>query len=359
LTAKRRGERRATSRFTPNGWAAETLETIDACRTIRELERAFVRTAPGLIESDGYGICWVDAARRTTSVSSCNVPANLVSEYEVLGRENDALFAYVVAHNRPVHDRVLFGQRQWGRQPVARFLRDWGFERSMQAPLIVGGQLCSTLHFVRNTGANPFAERDLQAARMLQRRVAQQLRVILAERELERAQDMCSALLEHIPVPAVITTPDAELVQANHAAELMLVSYRRRAALWPEYAGAVARNATAIATGADAGVERLAVRADGGDTMYLVRTKRVDRGELFISLFQPRAEEPGDWSLLGARERVVASLVAQGYTNERIASALNLSVNTIKEYLKRINRKLGTTNRAQVAARAQSQIGAR
>ena len=82
----------------------------------------------------------------------------------------------------------------------------------------------------------------------------------------------------------------------------------------------------------------------------------MERGELFLSLFHPAHRACASASPLAAREQVIANLVAQGYTNERIAEALTLSINTVKVYLKRINRKLGTTNRAQVAAWAQAHL---
>jgi DNA-binding NarL/FixJ family response regulator len=49
------------------------------------------------------------------------------------------------------------------------------------------------------------------------------------------------------------------------------------------------------------------------------------------------------------REKQVVGLVARGKLNKEIAYELHLSEGTIKEYLNRIFRKLGATNRTELA----------
>jgi len=52
---------------------------------------------------------------------------------------------------------------------------------------------------------------------------------------------------------------------------------------------------------------------------------------------------------LTLREREIAGLVAAGVANKNIAFALHLSTGTIKEYMHHIFRKLGMSNRTQLA----------
>ena len=52
---------------------------------------------------------------------------------------------------------------------------------------------------------------------------------------------------------------------------------------------------------------------------------------------------------LSFREKQVVQLVAQAKANKEIAHELHLTEGTIKEYLNRIFRKLGTTNRTELA----------
>jgi len=52
---------------------------------------------------------------------------------------------------------------------------------------------------------------------------------------------------------------------------------------------------------------------------------------------------------LGFRERQIVELVQQAKLNKEIAYELHLTEGTIKEYLNRIFRKLGVTNRTELA----------
>jgi transcriptional regulator EpsA len=56
------------------------------------------------------------------------------------------------------------------------------------------------------------------------------------------------------------------------------------------------------------------------------------------------------------REREILSRLARGSTNSDIAQALEISLFTVKNHLKRIFRKIGVTNRTQAAARYNDEL---
>jgi two-component system, NarL family, nitrate/nitrite response regulator NarL len=56
-----------------------------------------------------------------------------------------------------------------------------------------------------------------------------------------------------------------------------------------------------------------------------------------------------------AREYDVLRLVAAGHTNPEIGTELNLSINTVKTYLRTVMQKLAARNRAQLIANARGQ----
>lgn len=56
-----------------------------------------------------------------------------------------------------------------------------------------------------------------------------------------------------------------------------------------------------------------------------------------------------------AREYDVLRLVAAGHTNPEIGAELNLSINTVKTYLRTVMHKLAARNRAQLIANARGQ----
>jgi DNA-binding NarL/FixJ family response regulator len=70
----------------------------------------------------------------------------------------------------------------------------------------------------------------------------------------------------------------------------------------------------------------------------------------------PRKERPQKVeSLRGTltpRELKVLTLIARGYTNQKIAHALGISVSTVKKHLRGVISKLGVSDRTQAAVRA-------
>ncbi|MCW5547924.1 MAG: response regulator transcription factor [Opitutaceae bacterium] len=62
------------------------------------------------------------------------------------------------------------------------------------------------------------------------------------------------------------------------------------------------------------------------------------------------AQSGGDLSLLSAQERRVLALVSDGLTNKEVGEKLNLSENTVKNYLVNVFDKLRVKRRSQAAA---------
>lgn len=60
--------------------------------------------------------------------------------------------------------------------------------------------------------------------------------------------------------------------------------------------------------------------------------------------------EPDCDAPLAPRQRQVAELAARGHTNDEIATALAISINTVKGRLKEVYERLGVRNRAELVA---------
>jgi len=59
---------------------------------------------------------------------------------------------------------------------------------------------------------------------------------------------------------------------------------------------------------------------------------------------------PGQDQGLTARESEILALITQGLSNEHIAAAVYLSINSVKTYIRTAYRKIGVSNRAQAVA---------
>ena len=81
--------------------------------------------------------------------------------------------------------------------------------------------------------------------------------------------------------------------------------------------------------------------------------RRVAEGHLVIDSRLAQAVLGGDPNCrFTAHELSIVSLVADGLTNRQIGEELHLSSYTVKEYLSRVMRKLGTATRAETVVRA-------
>jgi len=69
-----------------------------------------------------------------------------------------------------------------------------------------------------------------------------------------------------------------------------------------------------------------------------------------LRLLRGGNEHTSDLSILSTQERRVLALVAEGLTNKQVGEQLNLSENTVKNYLVNVFEKLQVKRRAQAAA---------
>ena len=83
----------------------------------------------------------------------------------------------------------------------------------------------------------------------------------------------------------------------------------------------------------------------GGSPMSSQIARRV------VQSFQRAGVEPGNTEDLSPREREVLELLARGYLYKEIASMLQISVQTVNTYIRRIYEKLHVRSRAQAVAR--------
>ncbi|QIN81020.1 response regulator (plasmid) [Rubrobacter marinus] len=73
--------------------------------------------------------------------------------------------------------------------------------------------------------------------------------------------------------------------------------------------------------------------------------------------FAAKAPPPEPEHVLTAREREVLGLVAAAKTNRQVASALHISEQTVKNHVKSVMKKLGLSNRVELALYARRLLG--
>lgn len=169
-------------------------------------------------------------------------------------------------------------------------------------------------------------------------------------------------------VGAFLDAPAAFEFLAAHAVDLLVVDLRlksgtavevvqRAHTTWPEMAIAV------LTSFEDRPAAAATVRS--GATGFLLkdalseelsqRLRSVAEGNLVVDQRLAGAVLQPAPAALSEHERTILNLVAEGQTNRDIGVTMHLSPYTIKDYLARTMRTLGTTTRAETVARALQQ----
>lgn len=340
--------------------AFDFATAVHGSTDVPSLQRRFLGAVSDVVEADAWGIYELDRQGRPVSSATKGAPDGFLQEYEAAGRTEDPLLDYLRVRRVPVHEAVLFDRRSWSRQPLGRLMLDWGFEHSLQGPLVLGGRVVGTLDFARGPGVRPFDDVDLSVLGWICLHTSTALQHVLMLRRTEAETQMLRSALETINVPVVITDRDGEIVKANRAAQAAVLWHRHGPELKPSAASAVAENVQRLQETSER-IAETSMCASGDEIEYLVRTTvSKAAGEYHFSTFMPALRAivgaGSDAVALSAREQQIAKLVAEGLHNEAIAERLVISVNTVKDHLKRMYRKLGVTSRAQVAAWAQRNL---
>lgn len=239
-------------------------------------------------------------------------------------------------------DRALEAAAAFGDVLAASYVRAYRARLALR-----GGDRATVDQWLATAALNPDA--DLSYPRQFEYLTL--ARVLIAQNEPDAVVDLLARLSE----AAEAAERYGDVVEI-----LMLSALAHRAGGRPDEAltaleGALKRAGTGgyVRTFVDEGepIKRLLRRmATGGAAPHVVSKLLAALGELIdetVPASQPLVEA------LTAREREVLHLIADGATNRQIATALVISIHTVKKHISNIYGKLGVGNRTQALARAQ------
>jgi DNA-binding NarL/FixJ family response regulator len=107
--------------------------------------------------------------------------------------------------------------------------------------------------------------------------------------------------------------------------------------------------------GLESGVTGFALKAGSPDELVGAIRTVADGGEYLdprLARLLDKGQSRDLMALLSAREREVLELLAQGHTNEEVASRLYLSPRTVQTHVRNLMRKLGARSRIHALALA-------
>lgn len=324
------------------------LEAIYASFDPQELCERYLEAIPQWITASAYGFyVFNERTGEPLQIRAIGVSPRFLRAYEEHCRALDPLLRPMWRRPLPRSTDEDVPLREWRRHAMAELFATEGHYRYMLAPLTVDGRLVGTLNFARRPSQPPFGPRDLEAVDLAARHVSRALTCgALVERAEKRARRLEQAL-HRLPVPVAITAGQEEPF-LNQAARRLLseVDGPHRPHLPPLTAERgqphrrVAHRPPSPQDGAAVGVRSLLLNEADQSQLHL----------LWSSAATPPWSEAA--AVLSPRERELVNLLAQGLRNTDLAQRLGISVNTVKQHLKRLFHKLGVRNRAEAVTRA-------
>lgn len=127
---------------------ALAVSRIHRSRSLEELQKTFFATTPQFVDADAFGMYLLDEKHKTKALYSYQANQKFLSEYEDI-RRHDPIFMRMLQKKSLTHSSEVFRDRVWRKQPLYKFLSKWGLDHTIEAPLIIDGQVQGTLNIAR------------------------------------------------------------------------------------------------------------------------------------------------------------------------------------------------------------------
>lgn len=341
----------------------DTVKALQRAITPREVQEAYLSAIPSAVSAAGHGIYMLDPASLKPLDVTATVPDTFLQRYEDEGRFDDPVLKNAVETKEPIDSSRLPERYSWDTSRVLAILQQAGFYHSLEAPVLVEGEILATLNMTRQREQEPFSEQDLAVMKAIADQVGAALTRAQRQEQISKEALLLADALDADAQPIIITTMDGQLIFRNRMASKPVpgssASYFER--VQPALLKALGelrvgtkRVATALEqasfTSGKSDTDN-AARASSG--LVLVKAVRLkSRNDAVVAFLSHRSGNltglPESPIPLSPRERGITDLVSQGLTTRQIAELSYVSENTVKQHLKRIFSKLGVNSRAEL-----------
>ena len=349
------------------GGAERLLAALNASTGLDEIQDAVVNGVGGLIEVPAHAIYYLDPVTlKPLRVRAKGASDSFLSAYEETGRALDPVLARMIDERRALHSGGVLDDRAWRAHAFYPVVAQGGFDATLQAPIVVEGQLVGTLDFARRRRDGGFRLAEARLLDVVARRVADAVARALRFDELARRSTLVELALDSLGVAVVATSFDSTLLFANRAATHLLGGPGRAPATLPAaLADAVAADTRRLLAGRRSCSStdvlppaRLPQRSlqrplDGGPPISGICVRSVlarECGAVISLLYERPQAFRSRIPVLSSREQEIVELVARGLSTGQIATVASITQNTVKQHLKRIFGKLGVHSRTELVA---------
>jgi DNA-binding CsgD family transcriptional regulator len=303
-------------------------EALRAASCLADLARRFDAAFPPLFGVPMYGLYVIEPWTGSPQiVASANVSGHFLTRYERVGREVDCLNAHLRATRRPAYNLDLMSMAEWLEHPLYRRVKHLHAVRhEIQTPVITRDGIVGNLNFGTSDPQRGFTPYELRLAEAVGRVVGQSVERVHHAERVERERDQLRLALDLTGTAVVISDPAPQL---NAAARRLLAQVVDGETQLHRLIARPGHHEVELSTG---GTAYLHAASSGAVTVLELQCGSGEICERTLIALTPR-------------EREVALRVIDGLSDREIAGRLGLSPYTIRQYVKRIYRKVDVDSR--------------
>ena len=306
-----------------------------------------VRDLQNYLNADLCGLYLLDEHLRPNATLVSHPARGFLKGYEDF-RNRDPILLHLLMRRHAIDGVSLLGFEGWVRHPLARFMKCWNLQYSLQGAIWNEDRMIATLNFAREEKYGPFASTDVGNLDSL-------CKLISARLLLERGTDSsCNAPrsairfskagngqgINYIFSDSAGVVLDTDIVPASIHPCLAIEDLERSIAFaikilrtqgLPSVEREILENQTAIA--------KLCTFGVAGSSNFMTVVMRLAPAD---------SVQNNPLNGLGTRQHSVLDLVVRGYSNKLIARELGISENTVKDHLRRLFSHFGVSGRAEL-----------
>ena len=309
-------------------------------------DTTFARSFSDYLNADLFGLYAMSCATQPRATLTSRSMDGFLEEYEAF-RNRDPVFRHLLRQRWAMDGVSLLGYEAWVRHPLARFLKSWNLQHTLQGAIFVNNRIIATLNFARRENQGPFDFDDVTKIESLCKQISDEL----SERQESRFHPVSANRTARISNPRatnhhLILTDGAGTITHYDLEKLRSFPGLTLAQLQAD----ILRTIKTMKMQGLTSVERDIIDAD--KVVARLTTHAIPDGEGFLTTLSKVAansdipEDPANG--LGPRTRNVLDLLVRGYSNKLIAREMAISENTVKDHVRRIYGHFGVTNRAEL-----------
>jgi DNA-binding CsgD family transcriptional regulator len=312
---------------------------LSRAQSVEELVRCLYAGINGVFKSVVVGFDVFDPdTHRLLSTSAQGVSEFFLARYDRVGRETDPVLNRAIASQDIAYNLAMMSEAEWRDLRVYREAFSLHRMTSLvYVPVIIAGKVVATLNLGRGEGNPAFSSEELQEAREVAGLLSSLIESLQRRELLEHELGLFRGAFDLTNEPVVISDVQRATRYANRAARHVLDGQPSDA---PSFDEAIIRFQT----------RKHPYDTDEG---LVQRAVSLGDGHAFVAFLRtgPRAEGLPEWlrHSLTPRETDVLRLAINGLRDAEIAQRLNLSVHTVKGYLREIFKKTGVRSRVELA----------